>query len=544
MGTVFFKYYDTLKYVKLSQLFNRVIRNFRKINIDFPKVKANNKIILENWIASNLSHESFFEDGSVCFLNKQGNAYDWHCKDKEKLWLYNLHYFDDLSSGDFQTKRTQHFQWVNDWIENNPPMMGDGWEPYPLSLRIVNWVKWSFNSGGALPEKVEKSLALQAHVLSQTIEYHLLGNHIVANAKALIFAGVYFEGKQAELWLETGRAILSKELREQVLRDGGNFELSPMYHAIMLHDVLDLINTSRASSNFILSGQVDSWLLIANKMLKWLEVMTHKDDEVSFFNDSAMGIAPSLSLLSGYAERLGVKYTAIAGPVTHLADSGYIRVSLGAYNCLIDVAKIGPDYLPGHGHADVLSFELSLGKQRVIVNSGTSVYGVSEERLRQRKTKAHSTVEVNDADSSEVWSGFRVAKRAYPSTPAITDINGGHKVSCSHDGYNRLGGGATHSRAWEFLPYEVSVVDSVNGNTEKAVAYYHLHPDIVVKQINEQYCQLILPDESFLNMKFSDGTCKLLNSTWHPKFGVSIKNKCLAVHFKSHHLKMTITGIN
>ena len=45
-------------------------------------------------------------------------------------------------------------------------------------------------------------------------------------------------------------------------------------------------------------------------------------------------------------------------------------------------------------------------------------------------------------------------------------------------------------------------------------------------------------------MKFSDGTCKLLNSTWHPKFGVSIKNKCLAVHFKSHHLKMTITGIN
>jgi uncharacterized heparinase superfamily protein len=37
---------------------------------------------------------------------------------------------------------------------------------------------------------------------------------------------------------------LRSELPEQVLADGGNFERSPMYHAIFLEDVLDLINAA------------------------------------------------------------------------------------------------------------------------------------------------------------------------------------------------------------------------------------------------------------------------------------------------------------
>ena len=70
------------------------------------------------------------------------------------------------------------------------------------------------------------SLLTQARWLNQNLEWHLLGNHILANAKALIFAGLYFEGKEADKLLKKGLKILLKELDEQILNDGGTLNLA------------------------------------------------------------------------------------------------------------------------------------------------------------------------------------------------------------------------------------------------------------------------------------------------------------------------------
>jgi hypothetical protein len=64
--------------------------------------------------------------------------------------------------------------------------------------------------------------------LAGQLEYHLLGNHLFADAKALIFLGAFFAGAEAEAWLTHGLLILARELPEQVLADGGHFERSPM----------------------------------------------------------------------------------------------------------------------------------------------------------------------------------------------------------------------------------------------------------------------------------------------------------------------------
>ena len=72
-----------------------------------------------------------------------------------------------------------------------------------------------------------------------------MGNHVFANAKALVYAGLFFDGIEANDWLAKGMKILVKECNEQILPDGGHFELSPMYHAIVLEDILDLINICR-----------------------------------------------------------------------------------------------------------------------------------------------------------------------------------------------------------------------------------------------------------------------------------------------------------
>jgi len=156
---------------------------------------------------------------------------------------------------------------------------------------------------------------------------------------------------------------------------------------------------------------------------------------ISFFNDAALGIAANFAALAAYSERLRIVPSVMAtkGRCVHLADSGYVRLQQGNAAALLDVARIGPDYLPGHAHADTLSFELSLFGQRVVVNSGTSQYGLGAERLRQRGTAAHSTVEVDGSDSSEVWGGFRVARRARPFGLVITDEDQGLQVICAHD---------------------------------------------------------------------------------------------------------------
>ncbi len=339
------------------------------------------------------STQSMVAEKRYIFLNKEGELSgpgSWNDPDQDKLWLYNLHYFDDINAKYAGDCVAWHRAQINRWISENPLFSGYGWEPYPLSLRIVNWIKWLL-SGNKMEDDWLESLALQARYLRKRLEYHLLGNHLFANAKALVFAGLYFGGDEADEWLKKGLSILKKQLPEQVLRDGGHFELSPMYHSIILEDLLDLVNMGQSFGLFVpRTALLQEWTDTIQRMQRWLKVMCHPDGEVSFFNDTAMGIAAVPQNLEKYAERLGLSEVAAPeGAVTRISDSGYIRLELGEAIVLLDVARIGPDYLPGHAHADTLSFELSLFGQRVVVNSGISCYGVSDKRLQQRCTAAH-----------------------------------------------------------------------------------------------------------------------------------------------------------
>ena len=306
------------------------------------------------------------------FLNRTHSLSEcegWNDVYLEKLWLYNLHYFDDLNAQDAPTREDWHRSLIARWIAENPPTSGNGWEPYPTSLRIVNWIKW-LAAGNVPPPAMSISLVLQAGWLASRLEWHLLGNHLFANAKALVFVGLYFEGAQAAGWLATGLKIITKELPEQVLADGGNFERSPMYHAIFLEDVLDLINVAQCWPGLVPDAQVVYWREKSARMLSWLTGMTHPDGEFALFNDAAFGVAPVGAELLGYAGRVGVvSPMAVAdAKVIHFADSGYIRMETYDAVALLDVAPIGPDYLPGHAHADTLSFEFSVFSQRVVMN--------------------------------------------------------------------------------------------------------------------------------------------------------------------------------
>ena len=543
-------YFHTLKYVKFSQIYYRIVRRFahRKPNEVVGKLTQ----CLGSWVCHPLYEQKLFANNHVRFLNQHGavnNQSDWNNEEHTKLWLYNLHYFEDLNADGFDTRKQQQINLIYQWIDENPAPLGNGWEPYPASLRIVNWVK-AFLSGISPDQTILNSLAKQADFLSQDLERHILGNHLFVNAKALIFSGTYLEGKYADVWLQTGLDIYAKELDEQVLPDGGNFELTPMYHVIMLVDLLDLINLWAVYPKKVKVTVVEKTKQVASKMMSWLKIMSHNDGEVSFFNDTAFGIAPPNSAVFAYAAKLGLHNPLVDSIVSesltlfNLPDSGYVSIKSNEYSLISDLAQVGPSYQPGHAHADTLSYEFSLGKQRVFVNSGISQYGLSEERLRQRKTAAHNTVVVNDLDSSQVWSGFRVAKRANISNRVVNRVvDNSVRFSASHNGFKKQGADCIHHRDWLAENGSVTVTDKIIGDYANAIGYLHLHPDIEILNVTDETV-LLASDGYNILIKVIGASVSIEGATWHPQFGITINNKKLRFSLVKRTMSIVITWKN
>lgn len=454
---------------------------------------------------------------------------DWNRADWPRLWSYNAHYFDDLATDDAADRAGWHRELVARWMRENPPGHGAGWEPYPTSLRVVNWVKWAMSEQD-LEADVWQSLAVQARFLSKRLEFHLLGNHLWANAKALVFAGAWFEGEEADGWRARGLTLLRRELAEQVLVDGGHFERSPMYHAIVLEDVLDLLQLAQHYPAIFAEADVATWRDAAIRMLRWLRVMSHPDGGIALFNDAALGIARDLAALHAYARGLGVEVEAAPlRAIEVLPDSGYVRIQAGSAVLIADVGEIGPDYLPGHAHADTLSFELSLHGRRVLVNGGTSTYEAGDERLRQRGTGRHNTVVVDGRDSSEVWSSFRVARRARPLDVRWGANAGALWLQAGHDGYKRLPGRVTHRRRWSLDASGLSVEDVLEGTFEDAVARFRFAPEWTPRTTG-QASGIAMDNGTRLFWRVQDASgVAIATDTWHPRFGASEDCQVLSV---------------
>ena len=233
-----FLLFNTLRYLKWQQIYFRLVRYLIK-----PKVTDNfhgaNPNRPHKWEHILLYKEKINKQFEACFLNHTKRLdfpNDWNSELPSKLWVYNLHYFEELLSENAVEKSNVHLRLLNLWTDQNPIGYGNGWEPYPTSLRIVNVLK-AWLGGLELNNKIFESIYAQASFLSNNLEKHLLGNHYFVNLKALLFAGVIFKNKR---WLIIAQEGLISEIPEQILADGANFELSPI-SSLILVDMLDIL---------------------------------------------------------------------------------------------------------------------------------------------------------------------------------------------------------------------------------------------------------------------------------------------------------------
>lgn len=522
----------TVRHLRPIQVYGRLLRRLRTPRVDEAAPSPPRRTATGPWRRPARREPGLLAANRVRFLNVEATLPEtggWNDPRHEKLWLYNLHYFDDLPASGWAGRVEWQRSLLNRWIAENPPGAGNGWEPYPLSIRISNLIKWLTGSAAA-DHPMITSLAVQARWLEQSVEWHLLGNHLFSNAKALTMAGLFFEGPEADRWLARGLGILDRELPEQILPDGGNFERSPMYHALMAEDLLDLVNLAARYPGTVPEAQLGAWREAAGRMLAWLADMSHPDGRIAFFNDAAFGIAPENAELLRYAADLGVATpTRPASRLRRLAESGYVRLTLCEAVALLDVAPIGPDYLPGHAHADTLSFELSVGGQRFIVNGGTSRYGNDAVRAYERSTAAHSTVEVSGRSSSEVWHGFRVGERARPLGIEVSDAGETLHVSAGHDGYRRLPGAPIHRRSWAMTDAGMTITDTLSDARHPAVARYILPPEIRIEVLADGAYALVSPSAGRILLRIAAGRGAIQSAWYGPEFGRRFETSAIAI---------------
>ena len=536
-----FLYINTLKYLKWQQIYFRILRKLVAPKVT-DRYKGDMVSHSGDWAHAVLYEQKVKDNFEACFLNhtkKLNLPDDWNDELPSKLWVYNLHYFEDLLSVNAFDRKVFLRKFLDRWVSDNPVGSGNGWEPYPSSLRIVNILK-AWLGGFDLNEKIFKSTFLQASFLSNNIEKHILGNHLFVNLKALLFSGVVFDNKN---WLAISERGLLAEIPEQILQNGANFELSPMYHSLILVDMLDMLNLSRAYPQHVSEELVLLFETYIPKMLKFMSEMAHPDGHVSFFNDSAKGVAPTNIRITGYAAQLGFYSRPSDINQFQMSDNhagGYFCVTVGGSKLIFDAALVGASYIPGHAHADTLSFEMSVGYERVFVNTGTSEYGLTENRINQRKTRSHNTVEVDGNDSSQVWSGFRVANRARILNRAAQIIDGNSiLMQATHDGYKTLFSGCLHTRKILLTDKNLVINDALDGTFKLAKSRFFIHPELVVTM--EGDVLEIKGSEFVMKSNLIGKSVSILDSFWHPEFGISIPNKVLEIRFKDSQLEVIFT---
>lgn len=520
-------YFRTIRDLRPIQIRYRIFYALRKqwrniFNFKYKLLKSYAKKRQPLYLEPSLKTTDKYQGQSFTFLNLSKSfpdTIDWNYAGHGKLWTYNLNYFEFLHQKNITKEEGLHL--INNFIENIPSAK-DGLEPYPISLRVIHWIKF-LSQHNIQDQNIDESLYAQFHILLDQLEYHILGNHLLENGFGLFFGAYYF---QDENLYQKATEILKIELDEQILEDGAHFELSPMYHQLMLYRILDCINLIKNNA-FFSSDLLSFFQQKAQIMLGWLQEMTFKNGDIPLLNDSAFNINPSTLQLMDYADQLGVLRKNI-----NLKESGYRKFSNQNYEAIVDVGKVGPSYIPGHAHCDIFNIVVYIDKTPWIIDTGISTYNATSTRHLERSTISHNTVQINGKDQSEIWGSFRVARKA----SVVLEEDTLNTISATHDGYSKMG--IRHRREFNFTDRNIKIIDSINAKDSKkhlAKAFLHFHPDQRV-ELKDQEIRTNLGKIKILGAN----NIHLENFKFAPEFNIQL-NATKAVILFSDELQMSIT---
>jgi len=453
---------------------------------------------------------------------------DWAVARYGALVAYHLHQHEYARLADWTPSARAAL--ILDWIGRHES--GVGWDPHPISLRSICWGKLLTTPGAletdaTVREAMLRSLADQIETLAAGLEVRLQANHLLSNLIAVVFGGLLMDGSSSASWRGHADALL-EEIDRQIRPDGGHEERSPMYHSLLLENLLDLANLAQAAPERAPDGLVEGLQSAATRMLEALDLYTHPDGRIALFADSALDIAADPAQLRGYATRLGM--TAPREPVSGaLPQTGYFRLRADEFDLIASVAGPAPRHQPGHAHCDALSFELCVGSERLVTDTGLFEYLPGERRQLARRTASHSTLEFDGREQAEIWAAHRVGGRPEVGLSAW-DASGAAEAMCR--GWAR--GAPLHRRFYSVEASGVSVVDRVEGRCRNVCSRLHIDPAWQVElQPLRAIATRTTPDGAALRVEIDLPEAfewSVERGAYYPTFGVEIERAVIVGH--------------
>jgi len=455
-------------------------------------------------------------------LKREPENFPWDWNGFGRLWQFELHYLDALPLLVFSDDSNDNhlaLSLLENWSANNRPGTDPGWGPYPLSRRMLNFCRClaGLERSTPLRRKLIEELSVSIPWLWSFQETHIRANHLMCNLHALLAASIllpgldFFEERKDELV-----KAVSQEWKEQFLDDGGHFERSPGYHAMLLRELVELRLILQHGVPSHCTGLHTELNTIVPKGIRFMDHLLHPDGKPSFFHDSNAAMPP---FYFG-EDHLDLKPGAFEFP-----DSGFGVLRSKAWYAVLFSGEPGPAYQPGHAHCDGLSIETSYFGHRLFTNSGVAGYGESRDREWMRSADAHSTVVISGKQQHEVWSNFRVGYRGSPGPIVSSDENGALQVSSlfSYSGKTA----PSHKRTMSLENGTLRVLDEVS-DVEPASfkALYHLHPDTSLD--NERL--VLLTPAGECSLRLINSRLEVTKTTYMPEFGRRIPRECLVLY--------------
>jgi uncharacterized heparinase superfamily protein len=371
---------------------------------------------------------------------------------------------------------------VQSWLTDNAAAATwhpTAWRSDVAATRVFSWIVHFEEIAGretdrALRRAMLASIAAQVRHLSRTAAWELTGAARVRALKGLI-AGLAAIGASPTR-TSKALAVLDRELALQVLPDGGHRTRNPTVMLTVLRDLIDIraaLRTTRIEVPAALQQAIE-------RMAPMLRFFRHGDRRLALFNDAIEEDAVLVDLVLTRSETRG-------HPPLQAPHSGFQRLQAGQSLVLVDAGKPPPRGFDGTAHAGMLSFELSQGRERIIVNCGGYRGPNAAWQRVARSSAAHSVLVVGDTNSVEIHPDGALGRG-----PAVVRCeraeDGGHQwIAASHDGY-RARFGLTHARELYLAADgdDLRGEDRLSGRADAPfVVRFHLHPAIAASLIED-----------------------------------------------------------
>ncbi len=392
-----------------------------------------------------------------------------------------LHGFDWLSElrhhGSEAARREAHAL-VADWIQRHRRWHPLVWRADVLGARLANWL----SAHAFLTQEIPADHGFERALLrAEAAQFRHL-RRVVASAprdgraffalKGLIYGILSLPGNEDAL--APALASLEAETERQILPDGGHLERNPARHVEVLRHLLDIRNYLLAVRMELPKGLLGA----IDRMVPMVGTFRLGDGRLALFNGGREGDRTLIDAVLGEA---GIS----AKPLLGARHCGFQRLAAGKTVVVVDTGEPPPKGADSRAHAGTLAFEMSIGAHRLVVNCGAHLTGGGAWTSATRATAAHSTVTVDDRNSSEVGAKGLGPRLARP-TAIRQEIDGGTWLETGHDGY-RASLGLVHHRAIlldvrgnALIGEDFLESPDRAGNVEgKSFAVrFHLHPDV------------------------------------------------------------------